>query len=103
MIIMCRELANCLTALSQTVVEEFITEKYGSSEAVQVRLKQFLAVFIARYLSIQSHVAKADTHDACLQEMRGLVLDSNFTIGLKMTLLALNPICDAIFTIEADK
>jgi hypothetical protein len=44
MIIICRELAGCMTALSQTVVEEFNLKKYGSDEAVRVRLRQCMAV-----------------------------------------------------------
>jgi hypothetical protein len=44
MIITCRELAGRMTALSQTAVEEFILDKYGSNEAVRVRLRQCMSV-----------------------------------------------------------
>ena len=101
MIIMCRELAGCLTALSQTVVEDFIIEKYGSNEAVQVMLTSSIAA--AGFISMQMHVSQADICSASLQEMRRLVLDSDVQVDLRMTLRALNPICDAIYSIEADK
>ena len=76
-------------------------EKYGSNEAVQVMLTSGIAD--PEFTSMQIHKRQADICCACLQEMRRLVLDSDVQADLRMTLRALNPICDAIYSIEADK
>jgi hypothetical protein len=102
MIITCRELAGRMTALSQTAVEEFILDKYGSNEAVRVRLRQCMG-WSYRVLQHAGMCRQANTHHVHLQEMRDLVLDSNVAADLKSTLRALGPICDAIYSIEQDK